>query len=183
MRTAEKSFLANMTLAEMLRATMIGTLIAVTNDVLHMPLHIPGHTSIWWMSILLVGKGTVKKFGSGMIMGIVSGVLAVFMGMGREGFLVFLEYFTPGLMLDLLMLFFHQKLDSVIFSGCIGAVISISKLAANLAVGMLMRAPMLFLTIGLGLTAIFHALFGLIGGILAAVILKRLGPRLKTMSS
>lgn len=183
MRTAGKSFLARMSLGEMIRATMFGTLTAVANDVLHIPLHVPGHTSTWWMGILIVGKGINKKFGSGIIMGIISGMLAVFMGMGHEGFLAFFTYLIPGLMLDLLALLFRGKAHTVMLSGCIGAIMSVSKLAANLAIGMLIQAPMFFLTIGLGLTAVFHALFGLIGGVLAAIILKRLEPRLKSLSS
>lgn len=179
MKAATKSPRAHMALGDMLRATMFGTLAAVVNDVLHLPLHVPGHTSIWWMGILIVGKGTVKEFGSGLVMGTISGILAVVMGLGNEGFLVFLTYFIPGLVLDLLTWAFGQKLHSVVIGGIIGAVISVSKLAASLVVGVLAHAPMLFLTIGLGYTAIFHAIFGLIGGILAAVILKRLGPRLQ----
>lgn len=157
---------------------MFGTLNAVTNNLLHMPLHMPGHTSLWWMGILLVGKGLVNRFGSGMIMGIVSGILAVFFGLGKEGFFVFFKYFVPGMLMDFLALFFFFRFQSVIVGVICGALASVSKLAASIAVGVVTKIPMLFLTLGLGYVAISHVIWGGIGGVLGVIILKRLKPRL-----
>jgi len=171
-------YMFNMNLTDMLRSTMLGALDAVANDILHMPLHMPGHTSIWWMGILIVGKGIIPKFGSGIIMGIVSGILAVIFGLGKEGIFVFLKYFIPGLLLDVLAPLYKHRLESVVVAGICGALISLSKLAASIAVGILIDIPLLFLTLGLGYVAISHVIYGAIGGVLAAIIIKRLKPRL-----
>ena len=52
-------------------------------------MHLPGHTSIYWMGILVLGKGLIPKFGSGALMGLVSGIVAVILGSGKEGYLYF----------------------------------------------------------------------------------------------
>lgn len=168
----------NMGLADVLRATMFGILTAVSTDILQAPLHMPGHTSIWWMGVLLLGKGLVRKNGSGIIMGIVSGILAVIFGLGKEGMFVFFKYFIPGMLLDFLAPLYMYKVESMAVGAICGALISLSKLAASIAVGMIINVPLLFLTLGLGYVAICHVLYGAIGGVLAAVIIKRLKPRL-----
>lgn len=177
-KSSQDRYMFNLGLTGMLRSTMFGALDAVANDILHMPLRMPGHTSIWWMGILLVGKGVIPEFGSGIIMGMVSGVLAVIFGLGKEGIFIFFKYFIPGLLIDILAPLYKQKLDSVLVGGVCGALMSLSKLAASITVGLIVDIPLLFLTLGLGYVAISHVLYGAIGGILAAIIFKRLKPRL-----
>lgn len=171
-------FMFKMGLSDILRATMFGILTAVSTDILQLPLHMPGHTSIWWMGVLLLGKGLVRKNGSGIIMGIVSGILAVILGLGKEGVFVFFKYFIPGMLLDFLAPLYMYKLESMALGAICGALISLSKLAASIAVGMIINIPLIFLTLGLGYVAICHVIYGAVGGVLAAIILKRLKPRL-----
>ncbi|MDP4146160.1 MAG: hypothetical protein Q8936_17015 [Bacillota bacterium] len=173
-----KNYIFDLNLKDGIRATMFGTLDGISTDVLHMPLHMPGHTSIWWMGILVFGKGIIPRFGSGIIMGIVSGILAVFMGLGKEGIFVFLKYFVPGLLIDFMAPLFIYKLDSILVGGVCGAIISLSKLFASILVGILTKIPLLFLVIGLGYVALSHVIFGAIGGVLASIIIKRLKTRI-----
>lgn len=173
-----EKFLLGLNLGDTLRLTMFGTIIAVTNDVLRLPLHMPGHTSIWWMGILLIGKGLIRKFGSGTVMGIVSGILAVILGLGSEGILVFFKYFVPGLILDFLALFFADKFENPIVGGICGAFASLSKMFVNIVLGVLLKVPLIFLTLGIGVTTISHVLYGAAGGFLAMLIVRRLKPRL-----
>jgi len=176
--SSQGRYMFKLGLGDILRTTMFGSLMAVSNEILRMPLHMPGHTSIWWMGILLVGKGLVRKFGAGIIMGIVSGILAVVLGLGKEGVFVFFKYFVPGLLIDVLAPLFKFRLESIIVGAICGALTSLSKLAVNLILGILLNVPMLFLTLGLGFTSFTHVLFGAIGGVLAAIVIKRLKPRL-----
>lgn len=177
--TGEERFIFRLSLADIMRLTMLGTLIAISKDIFRIPLHLPGHTSIYWMGILVLGKGLIPKFGSGMIMGIVSGILAVIMGLGKEGVFVFFKYFVPGLFLDFLAILFLNRFESMGVSAVCGALISLSKMLVNLILGILLKLPMVFLTIGLGLTSLSHVFFGAIGGGIAAFLIKRLKPRLK----
>lgn len=171
-------FIFKLGLADVLRLTMFGTLIAIANDILRMPLHLPGHTSIWWMGILVLGRGLIPKFGAGIIIGAVSGVLAGVLGLGGEGMLVFFKYFVPGLLLDFIAPVFINKLENPFVGIICGALTSLSKLAMNLALGVLLQLPMGFLAVGLGGTSLTHITFGAVGGLIASILIKRLKPRL-----
>ena len=168
----------NLSLTDTLRLTMFGTLVAIVNDIARMPLHMPGHTSIWWMGILVLGKGLIPKKGAGIVMGIVSGVLVVFMGMDNEGVLVFFKYLMPGVMLDVIAPLFSYKLESPIIGAICGALASVVKMIANVVLGLVLKLPLVFLTLGMGFTAVSHVIFGALGGVLAALLIKRLKPRL-----
>lgn len=176
----KKGLIFNLSLADILRLTMFGTLITIIHDVTRMPIHLPGHTSIYWMGILVLGWGLIPKFGAGMVMGIVSGVLAVSLGLGKEGVFVFFKYFAPGLLLDLIVPLFMYKLDSIIVCTILGALASLAKMTVNLLLGLALKMPMVFLTLGLGFTSISHTVFGAAGGAIAAFLIKRLKPRLSS---
>ncbi|MDF9409516.1 MULTISPECIES: hypothetical protein [Pelotomaculum] len=176
---AEK-FIFRLGLADVLRLTMFGTLISITKDITRLPLHLPGHTSIYWMGILVLGKGLIPKFGAGIIMGIVSGALAVLLGLGKEGVFVFFKYFVPGLLIDFLAPVFYNKLENPFVGAICGTLTSLSKLVANLVLGILLKMPMGFIALGLGFASASHVLFGAAGGLIAAVLIKRLRPRLST---
>lgn len=179
-RSISEMFIFRLGLADVLRLTMFGTLISITKDITRMPLHLPGHTSIYWMGILVLGKGLIPKFGAGIIMGIVSGVLAVLLGLGKEGVFVFFKYFIPGLLIDFLAPLFNNKLESPIIGTICGVLTSLSKMVVNLALGLLLKLPLVFLTLGLGFTSVSHVLFGAAGGLIAAILIKRLRPRLSS---
>lgn len=162
---------------------MFGTLISVCNLVVRLPIRVPGHSSIYWMAILIVGKGLVPEFGSGLIMGVVSGFLGVIFGLGHEGPLLALKFIVPGVFLDLLSIIFFNQLESIPVAAIIGALISISKLMANMLLGMILNIPMVFLYMGFGVAMALHAVFGALGGVLAALILKRLKHRIEKKDS
>jgi ABC-type thiamin/hydroxymethylpyrimidine transport system permease subunit len=173
-----ENFILRMGLPDVLRLTMFGTLIAITNDITRLPLHLPGHTSIWWMGILVLGIGLIPKFGAGIIMGVISGVLAVLLGLGKEGVFVFFKYFIPGLLIDMLAPFFYYKFENPFIGAICGTFASLSKLAVNLGLGVLLKLPMGFIALGLGFSSLSHTIFGAAGGAVAAILIKRLKPRL-----
>ena len=51
-------------------------------------------------------------------------------------------------------------------------------MVVNLILGLALDLPMVFLTIGLGFSSVSHVIFGAAGGAIAAVLIKRLKPRL-----
>ncbi|SPF45600.1 conserved membrane hypothetical protein [Candidatus Desulfosporosinus infrequens] len=172
------NFIFNIGLADVLRLSMFGTLISVSRFFLMLPMGIPGWTSVFWMGLLVLGKGLIPKFGSGTIMGIVSGLLAIVFGLGKEGPLLALKCIVPGMLLDVLAIFFLYKLGSLWVGAIIGALISFSKLLASMALGVMLNTPMVFLAMGFGYATLLHVIFGAIGGGIATVLIKRLKPRL-----
>lgn len=178
--SVSERFIFKLGLADVLRLTMFGTLVSISKYIARIPLHLPGHSSIYWMGILVLGKGLIPAFGSGIIMGAVSGVLAVLLGLGKEGVFVFFKYFVPGLLLDFLGPIFNNKLENPFVGIICSSLISLSKLVINLVLGILLQLPMGFLALGLGFSSCTHILFGAAGGFIASVLIKRLKPRLTT---
>ncbi|MBY9081471.1 hypothetical protein KIH86_12230 [Paenibacillus sp. HN-1] len=171
-------FLFRLGLADVLRFTMFGTMVSVVNDVTRLPLQLPGHTSVWWMGLLILGKGLIPKFGGGIIMGAVSGVLAVLLGLGKEGIFIFFKYLAPGLLLDIMSPLFFHRLGNPFVGVICGALTSLSKLLVSLLLGVLLDLPMGFLALGLGYSSLTHIVFGAIGGLIASMLIHRLKPRL-----
>lgn len=174
------NFIFNIGLADVIRLTMFGTLISVSRFVFQLPIGVPGHTSVYWMGLLMLGKGLIPKFGAGTIMGIVSGILAIVFGLGKEGPLMALKCIVPGVLLDILAILFFNKLESIWVGVIIGSLISWSKLLTSIALGIVLDIPMVFLAMGFGYATLLHVVFGAAGGVLAAVLIKRLKPRLST---
>lgn len=178
LKNSVDNFIFNIGLADVIRLTMFGTLISVSRFVFQLPIGVPGHTSVYWMGLLMLGKGLIPKFGAGTIMGIVSGVLAIVFGLGKEGPLLAFKCIVPGVLLDILAILFFKKLESIWVGVVIGALISWSKLLASIALGIILDIPMVFLAMGFGYATLLHVVFGAAGGVLAAVLIKRLKPRL-----
>jgi hypothetical protein len=179
-QTVSERFIFRIGLADALRLTMFGVIIALANEVLRLPLHLPGHTSIWWMGILVLGVGLIPRLGAGTIMGLVSGILAVVFGLGGHGVLDFFMYLIPGVLLDILAVLFRYHLEYLLIGTICGALISLSKLLVSLGVGTLLHMSLGFLFLGLAFPLVAHLVFGAVGGVIAAVLIKRLRPRLAT---
>jgi len=66
---------------------MLAALVFALRLYLRIPMHIPGKSGIFWVVPIIVGVGIVGKFGSGVYIGLLSGVLAALFGMGDNGVL------------------------------------------------------------------------------------------------
>ena len=153
---------------------LIAALLVGTKIVLNLPLRLPGHSGIFWMAYLVVGRGLVRRRGAGTMLGLVSGLLAVLIVGGREGLLVWVKYFAPGVVMDLGAAISRERLDSAVLATLVGAVANAAKLTASLVVSLILGIPAGYLAVGLGLAAVSHVVFGAIGGWLGALVLRTL---------
>ncbi len=164
----------NLPLRARLMIALIGALIIAGKFYLRMPIHVPGHSGVIWMALLVVGVGLVKRPWAGTLIGLVSGVLAMFFLPGKEGILVGVKYFVPGVTVDLLLPLFGGRLDNYLVAIVIAAAAHTAKLAADYFLGLAAGIPLDFLALGIGLAATLHVGFGALGGALGALVLKML---------
>jgi len=169
MNAARKRLL---TTRELTILALIAALLVGTKMTLNLPLRIPGHSGIFWMAYLVIGRGIVRKRGAGALLGLVSGLLAVIVVGGREGLLVWVKYFAPGVVMDLGALLSRERLDSAVMGVLVGATANAAKLTSSLIVSLLLGIPVGYLAVGLGLAAVTHVVFGAIGGWLGALVLR-----------
>ncbi|MDY0340048.1 MAG: cobalt ABC transporter permease [Coriobacteriia bacterium] len=153
---------------------LFAALIALSKAVFRIPIHVPGHSGIMWMAILLVGRGVVRKPWAGTMLGLVSGILAVAVVGGREGLLLWMKYLAPGAIMDLAALLSGERLSHPIVGILSGAVANAAKLVTSLIVSLALGIPTGYLALGLGLSATTHIVFGALGGWLGTLVLEAL---------
>lgn len=154
--------------------SMLGALVFILRMALRIPMHLSGKSGIFWVVPIIIGIGVVRKFGAGTYIGIVSGVLASFFGMGTPDVFSIFKYVTMGVSIDVLALMFMGHLDNPLVGLILGAGGNLSKMVVNYYIDTTLGVPANYVLIGIGFSSISHFIFGAIGGILAALILGRL---------
>jgi hypothetical protein len=155
---------------------LLAALIVVTKVAFRIPIRVPGHSGVLWMAALVVGRGIVRRPWAGTILGFVSGILAVVLVGGAEGPLLWMKYLAPGMLLDLIDVAVPVGLDDPFVGTLAGALANCTKLLSATVVALIMGLDAGFLVVGLGASAVSHALFGAVGGWLGSYLLKRLKP-------
>lgn len=67
---------------QLILLALFAALIVVAKVALRLPLQMPGHSGIFWMAIMVVASGVVPKAGAPSLVGLTSGILAAFLGLG-----------------------------------------------------------------------------------------------------
>ena len=164
---------------EQIFLTFMATFIVVSKELFDLPVHVPGHSGIYWMFFLVVGKSLVEKSSAGTFMGLISGLLSVLFSLGKFGPFNFLKYLLPGMVLDIL---FFLKLRRGWEGALAGAVSNLSKLGVNLIVGSTLGIPLNFLMIGIIPSISTSVIFGALGGALGVEVANRVRRYYQRMS-
>ena len=159
---------------ELILLALFSSLVVVSKIVLHLPVRLPGHSGVFWMAILIVARGLVPKPGALSLVGLTSGLLAAFMGLGDIGpIYTFFSYLASGVGVDLLA-WFLGGVDNLVVAGLVGIVGNVAKMLVKLAVAALMQIPAGFVAMGLLFSFITNTAAGALGGVLGWLILRAL---------
>ena len=159
---------------ELILLALFAVLVVVAKVVLRLPLRLPGHSGIFWMAILVVAQGLVPKKGAVSLVGLTSGLLAAFMGLGDQGpIYTFFSYLAAGVAVDLVSLFLGG-IEHAVPAALAGILSNVAKLLTKTALAMLLDIPAGFVAMGLLVSFGTTTLFGGLGGILGWLILKAL---------
>ena len=153
---------------------MVAALCMLAKLVLRIPVHVPGHSGVLWVALFVICRGLVNKRGSGVLLGLVAGLLAQFMGFGDVGPLEWTKWLAAGVVLEVLTLVIPGDLRSFPKAIVVGAALHLGKLAALTLAGVILQVPWALLFLGLGWSATTHVLFGALGGFLGALGLREL---------
>lgn len=175
MRAGEsKRTLWGLSLRAQIVIALIAAMIVAAKFYLRVPLHVPGHSGVFWMALLLTGVGIVRRPGAGTLIGFLSGLLAIVALPSREGIFIGLKYFAPGVVMDAMWVTFSGRFDKAGIAMITGAAANIAKLTTSYVIGVLAGIPHGYLALGLGLAATSHLVFGALGGLAGSIVLKRL---------
>jgi len=159
---------------ELILLALFSALVVVDKIVLHLPLAIPGHSGVTWMAILVVARGLVPKTGALSLVGLTSGLLAAFFGLGDLGALyTILSYLASGIGDDLIALFLGD-IESIVPAALAGIVGNVAKMLTKTAMAVLLQIPASFIALGLLYSFFTNAIAGLLGGLLGWLILRAL---------
>jgi ABC-type thiamin/hydroxymethylpyrimidine transport system permease subunit len=154
---------------------LFAALIVVAKIALKTPLQLPGHTGLFWMAIIVVAAGVVRKPGAASLVGLTSGILAAFLGLGDFGALeTLLSYTMVGVCTDLALLLLGNNLDSLVVCMLVGVMGHLGKFLVKWALGVVTGAPLGFIALGLARSLVSYIIFGALGGLLGGLTLKAL---------
>ncbi len=159
---------------ELILLTLFSALVVVAKIALKFPIQVPGHSGLFWMAIVIVAAGIVPKRGAASLVGLSSGILAAFLGMGDFGALnTLLSYTMVGVGTDL-ALWLLQDPENLLVAGLAGALGHTGKFLVKWVLGMITGAPLGFVALGLAWSLLNYLLFGALGGVLGALTLRAL---------
>ena len=160
---------------QMVLLALFAALIVVAKIALRLPLQLSGHSGVFWMAIVIVAAGIVPKAGATSLVGLTSGIIAAFLGMGDFGALnTLLSYTLVGVGTDLALLFLGRKPENPAVGTLAATFGHFCKFLVKWGFGVLTGAPVGFVALGLARAMIGYVVFGALGGLLGGLTLKAL---------
>ncbi len=154
---------------QLILLALLSGLVVVSKIALRLPLGLPGHSGIFWMAIIVVASQVVPKRGAASMVGLLSGILAGFFGLGEFGFLdTFFSYLIIGVATDLALLLLGSP-ENLAAACLVGALGHMGKFLLKWALGSLIGAPLGFVALGIVQSLLGYILFGALGGLLGGL--------------
>ena len=160
---------------QLMLLALFAALIVVAKIALRLPLQLPGHSGIFWMAIVIVAAGVVHKPGAASLVGLTSGIIAAFLGLGDFGALdTLLSYTMVGIGTDLALLLLGRNPENLVVAALAGTFGHLAKFLVKWAMGAITGAPVGFVALGLARALIGYLIFGALGGLLGGLTLRAL---------
>jgi ABC-type thiamin/hydroxymethylpyrimidine transport system permease subunit len=135
---------------------------------------LPGHSGLFWMAIVIVAAKVVPKPGATSLVGLTSGIIAAFLGMGDFGALnTLLSYTMVGVGTDLALLLLGNP-ENLVVAALAGTFGHLGKFLVKWALASLTGAPVGFIALGLARAIVGYVVFGALGGLLGGLTLAAL---------
>lgn len=159
---------------ELILLALFSALIVVAKIALRFPITLSGHSGVFWMAIVIVGAGVVPKRGATALMGVTSGLIAAFLGMGDFGALnTFMSYSLVGIGTDLALWLLRDP-ENLVAAPVAAALGHLAKLLFKWFFGIVTGTPVGFVALGLAKAIVGYVVFGALGGLLGALTLRAL---------
>lgn len=160
---------------QLILLALFSALVIVAKIALRTPLQLSGHSGIFWMAIIIVGARVVPKLGASSIIGVTSGLLASFLGLGDFGALnTFLSYAMVGISSDVMLWLLRGHTDNAVVAILVGIFGHLGKFLTKWLFGIITGAPIGFVALGLLRAFLSYVIFGALGGLLGWFTLQAL---------
>ncbi|HSB00582.1 MAG TPA: hypothetical protein VLE49_08025 [Anaerolineales bacterium] len=146
----------------------------VTAVVLHRALDgslgLPGHHGIEWMALLILGRASSRFRGAGTLTSLGASLAAALPFLHGNNPVTWLFYLLPGPVLDLAFRYLPRFANKLWFLVLLGGLAHVTKPIGQLIVNLITGWPFGSFRYGVLYPFASHLLFGMIGGLLGALI-------------
>lgn len=162
-----------LTVLEVFLLVFLGAAAVLIRSKLRIPLNLPGHHGVEVMALFIFGRGISRLRMASSISAVAAGVMIFFPLLGfKDPYLPFI-FLAMGAMLDFLYGRMNEMKPAFIFipllAGLSYSLIPLSRLLIHVVTA---YPYMLFVKFGYILPVVTHFLFGLVGGIIALLMIK-----------
>ncbi len=167
-----KNFPTEWTLAwwEALLLLSTGALAVVLHRAFDYSLGLPGHHGIEWMALLIIGRYASRFRGAGSVVSLGAGIASMLPGLrGGDPFGPLL-YMLPGPVMDMAFRYLPRYADKLWFFMILGGLAHMTKPVARLLITIASGWSFGSFRFGVVYPVASHFFYGLIGGLLGALI-------------
>ena len=171
-KTSSKAFPTDWTLKwwEALLLFGSGVLAVVLHRAYDMSLGLPGHHGIEWMALMILGRASSRFRGAGSLTSIGASFASTMPLLHSDNPYTWLFYLLPGPVMDFAFRYLPRYADKLWFLVLLGGLAHATKPVGQLAINLLTGWPFGSFRYGVVYPFASHLLFGMIGGLVGALI-------------
>jgi hypothetical protein len=147
----------------------------VTAVLLHrstdLSLGLPGHHGIEWMALMIIGRASSRFRGAGTLTSIGASFASTLPFLQGGNPYAWLFYLLPGIVMDFAFRYLPRYADKLWFLILLGGLAHLTKPIGQLTINLITGWPFGSFRYGVVYPFASHLLFGMIGGLLGALIL------------
>ena len=136
-----------------------------------MSLGLPGHHGIEWMALMILGRASSRFRGAGSITSLGASFASTLLLLHSDNPYTWLFYLLPGPVMDFAFRYFPSYANKIWFMVLLGGLAHATKPIGQLAINLATGWPFGSFRYGVIYPFASHLLFGMIGGLIGALIL------------
>ena len=171
-KTASKAFPTDWTLKwwEALLLFGGGVLAVVLHRAYNLSLGLPGHHGIEWMALMIIGRASSRFRGAGSITSLGASLTSILPTLNSDNPYTWLFYLLPGPVMDLAYRYLPRYANKLWFLILLGGFAHATKPIGQFVVNLTTGWPFGSFRFGVVYPFASHLLFGMVGGLLGALI-------------
>jgi len=171
-KTASRAFPTDWTLKwwEALLLFGGGVLAVVLHRAYDMSLGLPGHHGIEWMALMIIGRASSRFRGAGSITSLGASLASTMPLLHTDNPYTWLFYLLPGPVMDNAFRYFPMLANKIWFMVLLGGLAHATKPIGQLIINLMTGWPFGSFRYGVVYPFASHLLFGMIGGLIGALI-------------
>lgn len=158
--------------AEALLLISGGVLAVVLHRAFDMSLGLPGHHGIEWMALLIMGRMSSRFRGAGTLASVGASLASTVPFLHGGNPYAWLFYLLPGISMDFAFRYLPRYANQIWFLVLLGGLAHLTKPIGQLIVNLITGWPFGSFRFGILYPFAGHILFGMIGGLLGASIVR-----------